>query len=65
MVRMSCEVMKRNHLTNDDVAWIVPHQVNVRIIQAVLKYTEVPTDKVVVTTEKYGNMSPVMILICL
>ena len=65
MARVSREVMKRNHLTNDDVAWVVPHQANMRIIQAVSEYTEVPMDKVMVTIEKYGNISSATIPICL
>ena len=65
MARVSREVMKRNHLTNDDVAWVVPHQANMRIIQAVSEYTDVPMDKVMVTIQKYGNISSATIPICL
>ena len=65
MARVSREVMKRNGLTNEDVAWVVPHQANMRIIQAVSEYTGVPMDKVMVTIQEYGNMSSATIPICL
>ena len=65
MARVSREVMQRNGLTKDDVAWVVPHQANKRIIDAVADYTDVPMDKVMVTIEKYGNISSATIPICL
>ncbi|HTB79364.1 MAG TPA: beta-ketoacyl-ACP synthase 3 [Opitutaceae bacterium] len=49
--------LKRHKLTPDDVAWIVPHQANERILRAVGKRVGVPYEKFVVTIAKYGNTS--------
>ena len=51
------EIMKRNNLTADDVNWIIPHEANFRIIEAVAKRVGVPMDKVVVNIDHYGNTS--------
>jgi len=62
----SClEVMKRHNLTLDDIDWIVPHQANIRIIQAVAERMGVPIEKVMVNIEKYGNTSCGTIPLCL
>jgi 3-oxoacyl-[acyl-carrier-protein] synthase-3 len=54
----SCEeVMKRNGLAKDDIKWIIPHQANIRIIEAVAKRLEFPTERVMVNIEHYGNTS--------
>lgn len=61
-----CEqVMKRNNLTNNDIAWVVPHQANRRIIDMVGRYLKVPQEKVMINIEKYGNTSSATIPICL
>ena len=49
--------MKRHHLTPSDIAWIVPHQANERILRAVGKRVGIPFEKFVVTIAKYGNTS--------
>lgn len=49
--------MKRHNLGPDDVAWIVPHQANARILRAVSKRVGIPYEKFVVTISKYGNTS--------
>ena len=49
--------MKRHGLTPDDIAWIVPHQANERILRAVGKRVGIPFEKFVVTIAKYGNTS--------
>ena len=49
--------MKRHHLTPADIAWIVPHQANERILRAVGKRVGIPFEKFVVTIAKYGNTS--------
>lgn len=59
------EVMKRNNLTADDVDWIVPHEANLRIIEAVAKRIDVPLDKVVINIERYGNTSSATIPLAL
>lgn len=51
------EVLKRNGLTNEDVDWVVPHEANLRIIEAVAKRIDLPMEKIVVNIERYGNTS--------
>jgi len=50
-------IMQQNQLTADDVDWVIPHEANLRIIEAVAKRAEVPLDKVVVNIDRYGNTS--------
>ncbi len=59
------EIAKRNGLTRDDIAWIVPHQANLRIIDAIAKRLEVSEDKVMINIQKYGNTSAGTIPLCL
>ena len=59
------EVMKRNQLTNDDVAWLIPHQANIRIIKSVAEQCDFPMEKVVVNIEKYGNTTSGTLPLCL
>jgi 3-oxoacyl-[acyl-carrier-protein] synthase-3 len=59
------EIMQRNHLKADDVDWIVPHEANLRIIEAVAKRAEVPLDKVMINIEHYGNTSSATIPLAL
>lgn len=62
----SClELMKKNNLSNDDVQWVVPHQANLRIIDAVAKRIGIPYEKVMINIEKYGNTSAGTIPLCL
>jgi len=65
MVATCQEVLKRNNLTADDLDWIVPHQANMRIIDAVAGYADVPREKVMTNIEKYGNTSAGTIPLCL
>lgn len=52
----ACEfVMKRNDLTNEDVAWLVPHQANKRIIDAISSRMKLEDSKVLMNIERYGN----------
>jgi len=51
------EILRMNNLTADDVDWVIPHEANVRIIEAVAKRAEIPMEKVVVNIERYGNTS--------
>ena len=51
------ELLKRNHLTMDDVDYVVPHQANLRIIEAVAKRIGAPMEKVLVNIQRYGNTS--------
>ena len=59
------EVMRRNNLTKDDVDWVIPHEANMRIIEAVTKRLEIPMDKVMVNIEHYGNTSAASIALAL
>ena len=62
----SCvEIMERNNLSHDDITWVVPHQANLRIIDAVARRMGVPYEKVMVNIERYGNTSSATIPICL
>lgn len=51
------QTLAREHLKPDDIAWVVPHQANERILKAVSKRVGIPYDKFVVTISKYGNTS--------
>jgi 3-oxoacyl-[acyl-carrier-protein] synthase III len=57
MSEASFDVMRRARVTMDDIALVVPHQANLRIIDAVAKRAGAAPDKVYVTVQKYGNMS--------
>ena len=59
------ELMKRNGLTKDDVTWVVPHEANMRIIEAVVRRLEIPIEKVMVNIEHYGNTSAASIALAL
>jgi 3-oxoacyl-[acyl-carrier-protein] synthase III len=65
MADVAAEVMERNHLTGEDVAWLVPHQANKRIIAATAKRMEVGMDKVMLNIQKYGNTTAATIPLCL
>ena len=51
------QIAERNNLTKDNIAWVVPHQANVRIIEAVAHRLELPMDKVMLNIQRYGNTS--------
>ena len=59
------ELMERNHLTREDIRWVVPHQANLRIIDAVASRMGVSSDKVMINIQKYGNTSAGTIPLCL
>ena len=65
MSDVSEEIMKRNNLTENDLAWFIPHQANLRIIDAVANRMNVSKDKVKINIEKYGNTSACTLPICL
>jgi len=65
MADVSVEIMKRNNLSADDVAWLVPHQANKRIIHAVAERMEVSEDKVMMNIHKYGNTTAATLPLCL
>lgn len=57
MSNVSLNMMKRNNLSADDVAYLVPHQANMRIIEATAHHMGLPTDKAMVNIQNYGNMT--------
>lgn len=59
------EIMKRNDLTADTVNWVVPHEANLRIIEAVTKRVGIPMEKVMVNIQHYGNTSAATIPLAL
>lgn len=61
----SVELMERNGLTHEDIAWVVPHQANMRIIDATARRMNLDMSKVMVNIEKYGNTSSATIPLCL
>lgn len=65
MADVSAEVMERNGLTSDDVAWLVPHQANKRIIDATAHRMGLDDSRVMVNIEKYGNTTSGTIPLCL
>ncbi len=65
MLTSSLDVMARNNLTAEDVAYLIPHQANLRIIEAVADRAKFPMDKVLVNIEHTGNTSAASIPICL
>lgn len=65
MADVSAEIMERNNLTADDVAWLVPHQANLRIIDATARRMGVGNDKVMINIHKYGNTTSGTIPLCL
>jgi len=65
MADVAAEVMERNNLSSEDVAWLVPHQANKRIIDATAERAGLPEEKVMVNIHKYGNTTSGTIPICL
>ena len=65
MADVSHEIMVRNNLSADDVAWLVPHQANLRIISATAERMNLPPEKVMVNIQKYGNTTAATIPLCL
>ena len=53
----SALIAERNGLDKDSIAWVVPHQANVRIIEAVANRLELPMEKVMLNIQRYGNTS--------
>src|SRR6056297_183891 len=65
MADVSLEIMKKNDLSADEVAWLVPHQANLRIINATARRMGLSEDKVMVNINKYGNTTAATIPLCL
>jgi 3-oxoacyl-[acyl-carrier-protein] synthase-3 len=65
MAEVSAEIMEKNHLTSDDIAWLVPHQANLRIIDATADRMGITKDKVMINIQKYGNTTAGTLPLCL
>jgi 3-oxoacyl-[acyl-carrier-protein] synthase-3 len=65
MADVSAEIMERNKLTAEDVAWLVPHQANKRIIDATARRMGLGSEKVMLNIERYGNTTNGTIPLCL
>jgi 3-oxoacyl-[acyl-carrier-protein] synthase-3 len=65
MADTTMELMQRNNLTSDDIAWLVPHQANLRIICATGNRMKLPNEKVMINIHKFGNTSSATIPLCL
>lgn len=62
----ACEsAIERNHLSKEDIDWVIPHQANLRIINAVTQRLGVPSERVMVNIERYGNTSAATLPLCL
>jgi len=65
MADVSAELLERNNLTGDDIAWLVPHQANKRIIDATANRMGLSPDKVMLNIHRYGNTTAATIPLCL
>lgn len=65
MSDVSFEIMQRNNLNHDDVRFLVPHQANMRIIEATAKRMGINKDQVMINIQKYGNTTAATIPLCL
>ena len=65
MADISYELLQRNKLTGDDIAWLVPHQANKRIIDATANRMGLSIDKVMLNIQRYGNTTSATIPLCL
>jgi len=65
MADVSAELMEKHNLTGEDIAWLVPHQANLRIIDATADRVGLPKEKVMINIQKYGNTTAATIPLCL
>jgi 3-oxoacyl-[acyl-carrier-protein] synthase-3 len=65
MADIAVEIMEKNNLTADDISWLVPHQANLRIIDATGRRMGLPPEKVMVNIQNYGNTTAATIPLCL
>lgn len=65
MADVSLEIMKKNNLEADDISWLVPHQANLRIIEATANRMGISFEKVMINIGKYGNTTAATIPLCL
>lgn len=65
MAGVAAEIMERNNLKPEDIAWLVPHQANLRIIEATGRRMGLPPEKVMVNIQNYGNTTAATIPLCI
>lgn len=65
MADVSAELLEKNKLTGDDIAWLVPHQANLRIIDATANRIGLPKEKIMINIQKYGNTTAATLPLCL
>ena len=65
MAEAAANVMERNHLNADDIQWLVPHQANLRIIDATAERMGVGREKVMINIQKFGNTTNGTLPLCL
>ena len=65
MADVSAEIMEKNNLSGDDIDWLVPHQANLRIIDATAKRMGVPDEKIMINIQRYGNTTAGTLPLCL
>lgn len=65
MAEVSAEIMEKNNLKSEDVDWLVPHQANLRIIDATAERMGLTKDKVMINIQKYGNTTAGTLPLCL
>jgi 3-oxoacyl-[acyl-carrier-protein] synthase-3 len=65
MADIAAEIMERNNLKSDDIAWLVPHQANLRIIDATGRRMGLSPEKVMINIENYGNTTTATIPLCI
>lgn len=65
MSEITANIAEKNGLNKENIDWIIPHQANLRIIDAVASRLEVPMDKVMINIQRYGNTSGATLPLCL
>lgn len=65
MADIAEEIMQKHNLKSEDIAWLVPHQANMRIIDATARRMGLGTDRVMINIQKYGNTTSATIPLCL
>jgi 3-oxoacyl-[acyl-carrier-protein] synthase-3 len=65
MADIAAEIMQRNNLSSEDITWLVPHQANLRIIDATGRRMGLPPEKVMINIQNYGNTTNATIPLCI
>ena len=65
MSEITAAIAEKNGLTKENINWVIPHQANMRIIDAVASRLEIPMEKVMLNIQRYGNTSAGTLPLCL